>query len=194
MIKGVIFDCFGVLCHGSLDYLRSITPPERLTELNDLSHASNYGYISESEYSEKVSEIIGRPANEIAELTKKQRVLSKEMLQFVRSLRPRYKTAMLSNVGRGVVDELFSPQEQAELFDVVVLSSEIGMLKPNPEIYELAAERLGLSVEECVMVDDLRTNVDGAVNAGMRGVMCENFAQCAAEVEKILEPENARTA
>jgi epoxide hydrolase-like predicted phosphatase len=56
------------------------------------------------------------------------------------------------------------------LFDAVVISGEVGLRKPEPEIYALAAERLGARPEECVFVDDLAPNVRGAVAAGMVGV------------------------
>jgi putative hydrolase of the HAD superfamily len=191
MIKGVIFDCFGVLCHGSLDYLRSITPPERLNELNDLSHASDYGYVTSEEYAEKVSELINRPSAEIAELTRAQRIISREMVELVRSLKPRYKIALLSNVGRGVMEELFDTKQRSELFDAVVLSSDVGIAKPHPEAYELTAQRLGLLPEECVMIDDLSVNVEGAKNIGMEGIMCQTAAQCAKDLAKLLEEENA---
>jgi putative hydrolase of the HAD superfamily len=192
-VRGIIFDCFGVLCHGSLDYLRSITPREHIEELNDLSHASDYGYISSTEYAEKISEIIGRPANEIVKLTRAQRVRSDHMTKLVRSLRPRYKVAMLSNIGRGVINELFTPQELNELFDAVVLSSEVGMVKPNPEIYELVANQLGLLPEECVMIDDLPVNVTGAQMVGMSGVVCVSAKQCEVDLQALLEKTSART-
>jgi epoxide hydrolase-like predicted phosphatase len=57
-----------------------------------------------------------------------------------------------------------------ELFDAVVISGEVGLRKPDPEIYALAAERLGVPAEETVFVDDLSTNVRAAAAAGMVGV------------------------
>jgi epoxide hydrolase-like predicted phosphatase len=57
-----------------------------------------------------------------------------------------------------------------ELFDVVVISGEVGMRKPEPEIFRLTAERLGLAPEQCVFVDDLRPNVRGATAVGMVGI------------------------
>ena len=57
------------------------------------------------------------------------------------------------------------------LFDDIVCSAEVGMAKPEPAIYELAAERLGLEPRECVFVDDLDTNVDAARQVGMQAVL-----------------------
>jgi epoxide hydrolase-like predicted phosphatase len=58
----------------------------------------------------------------------------------------------------------------AELFDAVVISAEVGMHKPQPEIYRLAAERLEVDPAECVFVDDLRENCEGAEAVGMTAV------------------------
>lgn len=57
-----------------------------------------------------------------------------------------------------------------QLFDAVVISGEVGLRKPEPEIYRLTADRLGLTPAECVFVDDIRSNITGAAAVGMIGV------------------------
>jgi epoxide hydrolase-like predicted phosphatase len=74
----------------------------------------------------------------------------------------------------------------AELFDGVVISGEVGLRKPDPEIYLLAAERLGVPPEECVFVDDLAANVRGAAAVGMTGVQLVEAADTVAELEVLL--------
>jgi epoxide hydrolase-like predicted phosphatase len=59
----------------------------------------------------------------------------------------------------------------ATLFDDVVISAEVGLHKPQPEIFRLAAERLGASPTACVFVDDLRENCVGAEAVGMTAVL-----------------------
>src|SRR4029453_9737802 len=54
-----------------------------------------------------------------------------------------------------------------ELFDAVVISAEVGLHKPQPEIYLLAAERLEVEPAECIFVDDLRENCEGAEAVGV---------------------------
>jgi epoxide hydrolase-like predicted phosphatase len=73
-----------------------------------------------------------------------------------------------------------------ELFDAVVISGEVGLRKPEPEIYRLAAERLGLPPEECVFVDDLAPNVRGAAKVGMVGVHYVDHDRAVAELEELL--------
>jgi HAD superfamily hydrolase (TIGR01509 family) len=194
VIHAIIFDCFGVLIHGSLDYLRSLAPPERLAELNDLSHSSDYGYITRAEYLQGVGDLLGRSAAEIADIIDAQYVRNDTVIGLVRSLRADYKVGMLSNVGRGVIDRLFSPTELEGLFDVVILSNEVGMVKPNADIYELTARRLGVTPEQCLMIDDAPVNVVGAKGAGMQGIICSNPGQCVADIQTLLETSYARAA
>jgi putative hydrolase of the HAD superfamily len=56
-------------------------------------------------------------------------------------------------------------------FDAVIISGEVGLRKPAREIYELAASRLGVQAADCVFIDDLELNVNGAIEAGMHGVL-----------------------
>ncbi|HEU4715399.1 MAG TPA: HAD family phosphatase [Candidatus Saccharimonadales bacterium] len=186
MIRGIIFDCYGVLVSGSLDYLRSLTPADKRQEFTDLARAADNGFISREEYVEGVSELIGKPAEAIYDIISQQEVKNPEMLAYVKELRKNYRTALLSNVGRGSIERLFSKEELADLFDVVALSSEIGMTKPSLEAYDYVASRLDLTPEECVMVDDIALNAEGAEMAGMSGVVFTNIESCRQDIERLV--------
>jgi putative hydrolase of the HAD superfamily len=73
------------------------------------------------------------------------------------------------------------------LFDVVVISGEVGLRKPDPEIYALAAQRLELPAEQIVFVDDLRPNVRAAVAAGMVGVQHVDLETTVSELEILFD-------
>ncbi|MFZ0324882.1 MAG: HAD-IA family hydrolase [Actinomycetes bacterium] len=72
-----------------------------------------------------------------------------------------------------------------EMFDVVVISGEVGMRKPESRIFLHTAERLGLDPHECVFVDDTLTNVRAAAELGLIGVHHRSYAETAAELEAI---------
>ena len=76
--------------------------------------------------------------------------------------------------------------EIRSLFDEVVISAEVGLHKPQPEIYLLAAERLAVRPEDCVFVDDLRENCAGAEAVGMTAVLHRESAETIARVEELL--------
>lgn len=191
MIRGIIFDCFGVLYHGSLGYLREITPPEKQQQLTDLSHSYDYGYIDQSDYFEQVGLLLGRSATDVETICQQQHVRDDSLIDVAKTLRRSHKIALLSNVGRGFIEGLFTQQELDELFDVVVLSNEVGMAKPNQEIYQLAAQRLELSPNECVMIDDSSENIEGAVRAGMYGIVYESMPFAMPQLTTLLEQQDA---
>ena len=87
------------------------------------------------------------------------------LYDFLRTARARgTRTPLVSNAPRA------GPAAKAQLseyFDALVFSGEVGVAKPNREIYLIAAERLGLSAASCVFVDDAARNVQGAADAGL---------------------------
>ena len=76
-------------------------------------------------------------------------------------------TGLISNSwGTGIYD-----RAPLEIFDATVISGDVGLHKPEPEIYELGAKRIGIAPAECVFVDDLRENVEGAEAVGMTALL-----------------------
>jgi putative hydrolase of the HAD superfamily len=73
-----------------------------------------------------------------------------------------------------------------ELFESIVISGDVGMHKPEPAIYMLGAEQLGLQPSECVFVDDLRENCQGAEEVGMTAVLHRGADSTLPELEKLL--------
>ncbi len=148
--------------------------------------SSDYGYISRQEYFDKASEILSMSPAELEAITAKQHIRNELLVDYLRSMKSEYKIGLLSNVGSDVMNGLFSPAEQSELFDVVVLSSDIGMTKPNPAIFEFTARKLGVLPEECVMIDDLLVNIEGARQTGMKGVVYSTVEQTRRSVDEHL--------
>ena len=75
------------------------------------------------------------------------------------------------------------------MYDGVVISAEVGMHKPQPEIYRLGAERVGLPEHECVFVDDLRENCEGAEAVGMTAVLHRGADTTLPRLEELLGVE-----
>ncbi|RJQ80964.1 HAD family hydrolase [Pseudonocardiaceae bacterium YIM PH 21723] len=104
------------------------------------------------------------------------------LLSVVRRLRDHgVRTALVSNVEGRAAGARF-PE-----FDAVVLSGEVGVAKPDPEIFRLTARLLELPPETCVFVDDLAGNARGAVTAGMIGVHHRSVGETITELEALFE-------
>ena len=107
------------------------------------------------------------------------------MLDAVRaSRRAGVKTGLISNSwGTGLQ---YDEDLMEELFDAVVISGDVGMHKPQPEIFELGAERIGVPPGECVFVDDLRENCEGAEAVGMTAILHRGADTTLPRLEELL--------
>lgn len=105
------------------------------------------------------------------------------MLDLVRSAREAgVRTGLISNSwGTGIYD-----RAPLEIFDATVISGDVGLHKPQPEIYELGAERIGVAPADCVFVDDLRENVTGAEAVGMTAILHRDPAETVERVSELL--------
>jgi putative hydrolase of the HAD superfamily len=106
-----------------------------------------------------------------------------EVIDAVRRLRGAgVRTGLISNSwGTGI----YEPRLLDELFDAVVISGEVGLHKPQPEIFRLGAERLGVEPGACVFVDDLRENVAGAEAVGMTAILHRGPEATVARLEEL---------
>lgn len=112
--------------------------------------------------------------------------LDTELLDWLAGLRPRVRTAILSNAWPDAREAFTHRYPVAQAVDAVIISAEEGLAKPDARIYRLAAERLGVRPDEAVFVDDAWPNVEGARAAGMWAVQFKSREQTIAEVGKYL--------
>ena len=113
----------------------------------------------------------GRALPRLHEEWRRAQVVIDANIALVRALRPPYRCSVLSNADVSLRGRLKDDLALDHLFDDIVVSAEVGMAKPRPEIFRLAADRLGLAPEACVFVDDWDKNVEAARAVGMRAVL-----------------------
>ncbi len=161
--------------------------PEHRAELNNLSYQLDYGFIEKAEFLQKSGEVVGVSGEKIDDILSTEHTLNAPLVSYIeKELKPHYKIGMISNIGRGWMQNMFDDYLLNEVFDVVVQSGDEGVTKPHPRIFDIAAERLGLEPEDCVMVDDLPENIAGADAAGMHGVVYGNLRDLKKELGKLL--------
>jgi putative hydrolase of the HAD superfamily len=115
-------------------------------------------------------------------------VLDAALVDYLRSLRPRYRTALLSNAWDDLRHWLNHEFHIADAFDEMVFSAEVGIAKPEARIYHLALERLGVAPGEAVFVDDFPENVTVAQELGMQAILFRDSVQVRAELDQVLNP------
>ena len=112
---------------------------------------------------------------------------NEEMLALLVDLRTAgLRTGMLTNNVREFRDLWWPLMPWTDLFDDIVDSHEVGMRKPNPAIYSLALERLGTTAERTAFLDDVESNLAGARNVGIVGVLVEDDSAPAIETVRRL--------
>lgn len=192
-IRAIVFDCFGVLYLGAHRALEERWP-QHAVELDNLTRQLDYGYMNKDEYCRVSGEIVGVEAQKIEDILKSEHTLNAPLITYIEKiLKPHYKIGMLSNVGRGWIENMFDEYLIHDVFDAVVQSGDEGVTKPHPQIFELCAERLQLEPEQCLMIDDLPENIAGADVTGMPGIVYGNLRDLKTELEKLLSSEkNAR--
>ena len=189
MIKAIIFDYFGVI---GTDTLTVIVDELRTTDASKADHivqlvgAASKGTIDPDISRAEVADTLGLTGEEYANKIKNGETRNQQLLNYIKDLRPRFNTGLLSNIIRGGLEVRFTSEELETYFDVVVSSGDIGYAKPEPQAYEITVERLGVRLNECIMVDDREDYCRGAIGVGMRAVQYQSFKQMKHELSSLL--------
>ncbi|PKN95272.1 MAG: hypothetical protein CVU44_00915 [Chloroflexi bacterium HGW-Chloroflexi-6] len=111
--------------------------------------------------------------------------IDRSLLDFIQSVRPGLKTGVISNAWDGLRAYM---QEQGFLapFDEIIVSAEVGIVKPDPRIYHLALQKLGVQPGEAIFVDDMPENIAAANALGMKGVHFRSVEQTLADIKQLL--------
>ena len=189
MVKAVIFDCFGVLYGGSLFTLLNMAPPERRQELVDLNKQNDRGYLEFDEYVSGVADIIGRSPYDVKELFAQKRVRNQPLFDYIKEIKSaEVKVGLLSNAGKDMPSALFNESElNGELFDAVVISSEVGYSKPSADIFNHMSEKIGVPNSDCIFIDDAFENCHGAEMTDMKAVWFADNASTKTHIEDFLK-------
>jgi putative hydrolase of the HAD superfamily len=143
------------------------------------------GELGEEEFAERFGSMLGvRKSEGLVDRLFAGIRPDEAMLEAVKAARRAgLRTGLVSNSwGHGRYDRDAFP----ELFDAVVISGEVGLHKPQPEIFRLAAERVALPPARCVLVDDLEENCAGAEAVGMTAVLHRGAERTLPELERLL--------
>jgi putative hydrolase of the HAD superfamily len=201
-MKGLLLDWGGVLTSNVFDSFRDFCVAEGLApdavkrlfrdepRARELVRGLETEALTEDEFGERFGELL--------ELDDRTRLIERmfggvrpdePMPAAVRKARAAgLRTGLISNsMGGASYDRAIFP----ELFDGVVISGDVGLHKPQPEIFLLGAERAGIAPAECVFVDDLRENCEGAEAVGMTAVLHRGADTTLPELEQLLGVELA---
>lgn len=180
-IKAVFFDLGGVIVRTEFQ-----TPRQQLADrlgidyddLNklvfdsDTSNRASVGEISSEEHWLSVIQRLRRPAEERQSIRDEffaGDIVDRTLVEYIRSLRPRHKTGLISNAW-GDLRDFIVREKFDDAFDKMIISAEVGAMKPEPKIFQIALQQFGVKPEEAVFVDDFYVNIEGCEKVGIRGI------------------------
>jgi putative hydrolase of the HAD superfamily len=192
IIQAVLFDWGGVLIENPAPGLMAYcaralqVPVEDYTRVHN-EHGKGFqkGLIGEEVFWQRVCDELGRPVPRQSSLWGEafRTVYSPrdEVFALARRLRESgYKTSLLSNTEAPARE--FFLELQYDMFDALTFSCAEGVCKPERELYEIAARKLGMTPAQCVLLDDRLDFIEGARNAGMKGIVYEDPVQVKEEL------------
>ena len=133
---------------------------------------ASLGEIPEEEHWQNVMKMLKLPGGDYKEIQKEffgGDVVDRTLLHFVRSLKPKYKTGLISNAWGGLRQYILR-EKIDEAFDAIVISAEVGAAKPSAKIYQIALDQLGVKPKEALFVDDFIENIEACEKLGMQGI------------------------
>lgn len=197
-IRAVIFDLGGVLVRTEDQAPRrelaehlGITRQEMYYLVFDSpsARAASLGEITAEEHMESVRLTLGIPVQDFSTVPRafwSGDRLDMGLVDYIRSLRSGFKTALLSNAWNDLRGVLTERWKIADAFDELVISAEVGIAKPDPRIYHLALQLLKVAPHEAVFVDDFVENIEGGRAVGLHTIHFRNPQQAMADLSNLL--------
>lgn len=195
-MKAIVLDMYGVIVKQTGDdfvpYVQQTFPDLSTEEIYDPWFRANIGETSSLEVWKSIG-FQGDLAT-IEENYLNTIELSNGFLDFILKVRPEYKLAIISNDSSRWSKYLREKFDIDKYFDVISISGDLKIKKPDERIFLYTIERLGVNAEDCFYVDDRRSNLGAAYRVGMKpillnsrnvfyeGVMVNSFDELAKKV------------
>lgn len=201
-IKALVFDFFGVLLF-SRDESMEITMAKHLNipvkQVGRIFHGEFNDRVDIGEFTSRdfwlhALDSMGLPHSRMPEVEnffEEEFFLDPVMLEAVRGYHQNFKTAMLSNYSDGLRPSLDNRWDVSGAFDEIIISWEVKMIKPYPDIFDFTLKKLQVSREEAVLIDDRIVNISGALDYGMHAVHFRNRDQALTELDKLIAANNS---
>jgi putative hydrolase of the HAD superfamily len=112
-------------------------------------------------------------------------IIDRKLTGYLRALRGRVHTGLISNAWSGLRD-FITREKIIDVFDTVIISAEVGVVKPDAGIYQLALEQAGVRAEEALFVDDMVANIEACQKVGMKGILFRDPQETIEQLDRIL--------
>lgn len=159
-----IFDFFGVISsEASQIWYSKLFSEEKIAKIRGtLSKAVDIGYMDDDEFFLELSNISGISVNEIKSQWFNLVLIDEEIINFIKKAKLTHKIVLLSNAPKKFLRNILKLYELESLFDLIIISAEVKMIKPEPYIFQYAISLLDINPENAIFIDDNEENVKAA--------------------------------
>ena len=187
MIKVIIFDYFDVFRPDRYNRWLKDHGYERIGPFLTASERHDRGEYSDKEFFQAIGDASGEPASQVEREMEADIELNHPLVEYIDILRNNYKLALLSNSSSDYLRHELAVHDLEKRFDEIVISSEVKLIKPEPEVFKHIMQKLQLKADECVFIDDNPKNVAAAEKLGIHGIIFTDLQNLKQQLTKLLK-------
>jgi len=183
MIKAIIFDFFDVIRNDTYQAWLKSHGFKREGAFHEVTQRLDAGKITFDEFMETLTQLSG----EYMTLEKMEETaqVNYEIIDLIKKLRKKYRTAILSNAPSAFFRDILEKNDLEKYFNEIIVSSEVGHIKPNREIFDIALKKLAVKPSEAIFTDDNIKNIEAAEKLGIKGIHFVNTEQFKKELNSL---------
>ncbi len=181
----ILFDFFGVICDDP-QHLLLRRHPHLEPAVARAAYLLDTGRIPYDTYLAYLARISDECVTDLTRAFTSPHLLNKAVVRLIATLKQNARIGLLSNTCTEEFNRIASMHTVRELFDEIIISSETGLAKPDPAIFNLALQRLGARAETTVFIDDNEVNVIAARHMGLRAIQFTDKDQLSVVLKSIM--------
>jgi putative hydrolase of the HAD superfamily len=197
-IRAVFFDFGGVIMRTEFQAPRQHLAERFRMDYDDIDKAvfgsesarrASIGEITEEAHWLEVLKRFRRPASEMKSFKDEffgGDMIDRQLVEAIRSMNGKVHTGLISNAWSGLRD-FITREKIIDVFDTVVISAEVGVVKPSARIYEIALEQAKVKANEAVFIDDVAVNIEACEKVGMKGILFKDPHETLTQLNRLLK-------
>jgi putative hydrolase of the HAD superfamily len=185
MYKAIIFDFFDVIRTDSFKHWLNKHGYKLEGDFKRVNQSMDRGEIDVEEFIAELGKIVGRSAEDILAEMEADTNIDYVVLAIAEQLHDNYRIGLLSNAASSFLRDVLKEHGLTKYFDEIVFSSEVGMIKPNPEMFHHILEKMHVTPAETIFIDDNPNNIAGAEAIGITGIVFTTAAALKTSLDEL---------
>lgn len=176
MEKVILFDFFGVISSevSPIFFKRYFNEEEAKIVKEEIMSKGDKGELNEEEIYDLIAKRVNETPLKVKEDFKELIHINYELVNYIKELKKEYRIYLLSNAVSSFLRRILKENNLYELFNEVYISGEIKLIKPYKEYFNYVIEKENLDSSMCIMIDDNKKNIEGAISCNLNGIVFTN--------------------